>query len=148
MTPEVSVIVPAHNEERYLARCLASIGAAAADAGAHVEMVVVLNRCTDQTDSIARSLGAQCILEDRKCLASIRNAGIRASGGNVVMTIDADSWMSPNAIAEVLRCLRSGRYVGGGCRILPERWSLGIVFSLLAIAPYVVGAESREGCSG
>jgi len=144
MKPAVSVIVPAHNEERYLARCLASIGAAAANAGVHVEMVVVLNRCTDQTDSIARSFCAQRVVEDRRCLASIRNAGIRASAGDIVVTIDADSWMSPNAIAEALRCLASGRYVGGGCRILPDRWSLGIVFSLLAIAPYVVG----RGVSG
>ena len=136
--PKLSVIITAHNEQRYIARCLNSIVAAAAYAEINSEIVVVLNRCTDQTESIARSYGASCVVEDRKCLAAIRNAGVRASSGHVVVTIDADSWMSLHALAEVLHFLESGRYVGGGCLILPERWSLGIVFSLLAIAPYVL----------
>jgi glycosyltransferase involved in cell wall biosynthesis len=134
-----SMIVPAHNEERYIARCLEAIRAAAAHAGCAVETVVVLNRCTDQTGPIAESLGARCVVEDRKCLAAIRNRGVRESTGEIIVTIDADSWMSQNALAEVQRLLQSGRYVGGGSMVLPERWSIGIVFSFLAVVPYVIG---------
>jgi glycosyltransferase involved in cell wall biosynthesis len=52
-SPAISVIVPAHNEERYIARGLEAIRAAAAHAGCLVGTVVVLNRCTDQTGPIA-----------------------------------------------------------------------------------------------
>ena len=48
-----SVVIPAHNEEKYLGRCLDSIMAASASYKDQVEVIVVLNRCTDRTEEIA-----------------------------------------------------------------------------------------------
>jgi hypothetical protein len=47
------------------------------------------------------------------------------------------SWMTSGLIREVVAKLRQGRYVGGGAWIYPERISLGIVCSLLVVAPFV-----------
>ncbi|HEX5666182.1 MAG TPA: glycosyltransferase family A protein, partial [Hyphomicrobium sp.] len=138
MQPALSVIIPAHNEERFIRRCLESIAAARRFAGITVETIVVLNRCEDRTELIARSYGARCIGEDRRSLAAVRNTGVRASVADVVVTIDADSWMSPKAFTEVLHRMKSGRYIGGGCLIWPERWSVGIAFSCLAVLPYLI----------
>ena len=137
-SPSVSIVIPAHNEEAFIGRCLDSIADSARHADTAVEVVVVLNRCTDQTRDIAQAKGARCVVEDRRCLAAIRNAGVRASTGEVVMTIDADSWMTNETIGEALRHLSNPRTIGGGSVIVPERLSVGIVFSLLAIAPYVL----------
>jgi glycosyltransferase involved in cell wall biosynthesis len=134
----LSVVIPAHNEERFIGRCIESVLASAQHAGVDVELVVALNRCTDRTREIAEASGALCVIEDRKCIAAVRNAGVRASAAESIVTIDADSWMSTNTIAQVLRCLDDRRYIGGGTMMYPERWSIGIVFSALAIAPYVV----------
>ena len=41
--PVVSVIIPAHNEERYVARCIASVKKAAERYGREVEIIVVCN---------------------------------------------------------------------------------------------------------
>ena len=79
MKPVLSVAIPAHNEEKYIARCIKSIVIAARHASQPVEVVVALNRCTDRTREIAESLGAHCIVEDTKCVAAVRNAAIRAS---------------------------------------------------------------------
>jgi glycosyltransferase involved in cell wall biosynthesis len=130
-----SIVIPAHNEEKYLPRCLASIGAAASPYPGEVEVIVALNRCTDGTEAVARAAGAKTVVEDARNMAAIRNAGARAATGEFLLTIDADSRMSPNMLETVDRALSSGRYVGGGVAILPERWSPGIIASALLLIP-------------
>jgi glycosyltransferase involved in cell wall biosynthesis len=141
----ISVVVPAHNEAHYIARCLASIKAAASAIDVTVEIVVVLNRCADATETIAKPYAHLIVEEDAKNLARIRNRGVRASSGDVLVTIDADSRMSPNMLQEVLRRLRSGKYIGGGVRIMPERMSPGIFCSVMMILPYVLAARISAG---
>ncbi|MFO7674465.1 MAG: hypothetical protein R6V74_12220, partial [Lutibacter sp.] len=46
-----------------------------------------------------------------------------------LVTIDADSRMSRNMLTEIDRLLRTGKYIGGGVAVWPERWSLGIVLT-------------------
>ena len=128
-----SVVVPARDEEARIGACLRSIGTAALPFPGNVETVVVVNRCRDRTEEIARDLGARIVREDAKNLAAIRNAGARASRGGVLVTIDADSVMSPRMLAEVDRALESGRYIGGGVPIRPERMSPGILLTGLIL---------------
>lgn len=105
----------------------------------------MLNRCTDGTESIARGLGACVVAEPAKNLARIRNAGINSSQADAIVTIDADSWMSAGMLCEVARRLSTGRYVGGGVRIMPERMSLGILFSAMTFAPRLLLERSWAG---
>jgi GT2 family glycosyltransferase len=55
-----------------------------------------------------------------------------------VATLDADSWMSPDTISEIITRVYDAHYVGGGSMVKLERWSVGIACSLLAIAPYLL----------
>jgi len=122
----ISVVIPARNEERLIGECLESIRVAAIPYPGPVEVVVVLNRCSDRTEQIAHRFGAQTIREDARNLAKIRNAGARAAVGEILVTIDADSRMSPCTIAAIERALSSGSTVGGGTVIRPHRRSPGI----------------------
>ena len=134
----ISVLIPAHNEQQWLPACLDSIEAAAADVDEPVETIVCLNRCTDATESHARERGVTIVREDAKNLSKIRNSAARAARGDTLVTIDADSRMSPGMLAEVLRRLASGKVIGGGvARVYPDRWSLGIICSGLLVAPFV-----------
>ncbi len=137
MTYRLSVAIPAHNEEKYIGRCIESILSSADFAGAPVEVVVALNRCTDKTRQIAESLGARCVVEDRKCIAAVRNAAVRATSAEAVATLDADSWMSPGTVKAILKKVYDGNYIGGGAMIQAERMSVGIFFSMLAVTPYL-----------
>ncbi len=131
-----SVIVPAHNEEVYLPKCLSALRRAAAYHSVEAEIIVVLNRCTDATERIALSFGAHVVREDRRNLAAIRNTGACSATGEVIVTVDADSMVSENLFAEVERLLATGRYVGGGTTLRPERNSPGIAatWALLRLA--------------
>jgi glycosyltransferase involved in cell wall biosynthesis len=142
--PRFSILIPARNEEGYLPGCLQSIGAAARPFGDEVEVVVALNRCTDRTEEIARQHGAKIVREDGRNLARIRNAAARAATGEIMVTIDADSRMTANMLVEVDRLLGTGRYVGGGAMVLPERWSLGIVATGIMLS----GVMLRHRVSG
>lgn len=130
----ISVVIPAHNEENYIEKCIESVKAAANEVGIPAEIIVVCNRCTDSTADIAGSLGATVIENDSRCIAAVRNAGIRAASGPIIITIDADSLMPQSAICEVEEKLESGKYVGGGAIPVFDRASLGIFFSTLYVA--------------
>ncbi len=73
---------------------------------------MVLNRCTDQTETIAHSLGARTVEIAGKNLSKVRNAGARAATGDIVVTIDADSVMPPNTLMEIERLLATHNYIG------------------------------------
>ena len=129
--PRFSIIIPARNEERFIGRCLESIRVAGAPYRDRLEVIVVLNRCSDKTEEIAHGFGARTIREDARNLARIRNAGARSAEGQVLVTIDADSTMSPGTLAAIDRALSSGTTVGGGTVIRPDRSSPGIQATLL-----------------
>jgi glycosyltransferase involved in cell wall biosynthesis len=135
---KVSIIIPAHNEEKFIGDCLRSVKDAESEFGSPIEIVVCLNRCTDRTEEIARSFGAIIIREDAKNLSRIRNAAAAATTGDVLVTIDADSRMSKNMLSEIGRLLATGKFIGGGTRIKPERMSLGIFFSGLVILYFAI----------
>jgi len=139
----ISVITPAHNEELFIKKCLCSVKAAAGEVSEPVEHVVVLNRCTDRTGEIATRWGARITIDDSRNLSRTRNRGVEVSKGDILVTIDADSQMTSNMLREILQKLQSGKYIGGGARIVPERISFGIICSLLVLAPFVL----RHGVS-
>lgn len=134
-----SVIIPAHNEEKIITKCLNSIVTASNNVNDLVEIVVVLNRCTDKTEEIAKSFASVIVVENDKNLSKIRNAGVRASSGDVIITIDADSWMSKNLLKDLKKNISKNKYIGGAVQIRPERISFGILLScLLIIVPIML----------
>ena len=132
--PKFSVLIPARNEEKFLPQCLESIKAAAMPYPDQVEIIVVLNRCTDRTEEIAAKYGAKAVQEDGRNLARIRNAAAKAATGEIIVTIDADSRMTSNMLTEIDRLLQTGKFIGGGVVIRPERWSLGIFVTVMLLA--------------
>ena len=123
MMARISVIIPAHNEEKYIERCMKSIGESAEEFGGSVEIIVVCNRCTDRTAEIAEKNGAKVVFNDDRCIAKVRNDGISAAEGEIIVTIDADNRMTKGTLAEVNDLLEAGKCIGGGAPICFERYS-------------------------
>lgn len=124
--PRFSIVVPAHNEEALLGRGLEAIHAAVRASGSTAEIIVVANRCVDRTEAIAEASGAIVIRDTSRSIAAIRNVGVAASAGEVVVTIDADNLMHELALMEVNRLIEADAYIGGGCEFVSERSSFGL----------------------
>lgn len=85
---QVAVVVPAHNEEQFLERTLAAVGAAAdrlavVSPGIGVEVVVVLDACTDRSLEVAHAFDAgnlryRALPVTFHSVGKSRRAGIRA----------------------------------------------------------------------
>lgn len=123
MTPYISVIIPAHNEEKYIKCCIGSIRKAAKQVSCETEIIVVCNRCTDRTAELAEAAGARVVTNEDRCIAKVRNTGIAAANGEIIVTIDADNRMTKGTLREVCDLLSSGQYIGGGAPIRFERYS-------------------------
>ncbi|MBR6874577.1 MAG: glycosyltransferase [Ruminococcus sp.] len=119
----VSIVIPAHNEEKYVVRCIRSVKAAAKRYGGEYEIIVVCNRCTDRTAELALINGAKVIYNEDRCIAKVRNAGIAAASGDMILTIDCDNRMTRGTVAEAAHLLSTGRYIGGGAPMRFERYS-------------------------
>jgi glycosyltransferase involved in cell wall biosynthesis len=88
MTPRVSAIVCAYNEEKILAAALHSL---LAQTRLPDEIIVVNNASTDRTREIATAFpGVRVVDEPQKGLVKARARGLQASTGEILLYIDAD----------------------------------------------------------
>lgn len=85
---KVSVVVPAHNEERYIRKCLRSLLAQEEKAD---EIIVVDNNSTDKTAAIAEKMGIKVLKEKRQGIIFARNTGFDACQGDIIARTDADT---------------------------------------------------------
>lgn len=91
-----------------------------------IEIIVVDNDSTDDTESIARSYGARIVREEERRIASARNRGAEAARGEIVGFLDADSTITTNMFNSIDAAMSSGDYIGGGTMIRFERCSPGL----------------------
>ena len=146
MSCKFSIIIPARDEEAYIGACLQSIEKAAQTFPGQVQTIVVINRCRDNTENIAREFGAQIVRDGCKNLSKIRNSGAKEVQGEILLTIDADSVMSENMLIEIDSALSSGKYYGGGVMLKLERYSLGIIATALMFLPLILRHRVSAGC--
>lgn len=108
--PDLSIVVPAFNEEKLLGESLRAVTAAAtaafgaADIG--WELIVCDNNSTDRTAVIARDEGARVVFEPVNQIGRARNTGAAAASGAWLLFIDADSRPSAALLAETAALLR------------------------------------------
>lgn len=139
-----SIIIPAHNEEKYIAKCLRAIKKAEKYAKTKAQIIVSANRCTDKTVEIAEKFGAEICVNNEKCISAVRNAGARIAKGEIIVTIDADSRMSETSLSEIKSMLESGKFIGGGAVSVFDRYSLGIIVSSIYVARHLIPVMIKE----
>ena len=115
---KLTIIVPAFNEEAYLAPTLASIRAAVeqvrAESDADVDIIVVDNASVDGTAGVARDLGATVVHESARGIARARNTGARRAAGDVLVFLDADVVVPRTLLFAICAAMRDPTCVGGG----------------------------------
>lgn len=135
----LSFIIPAYNEERYLAATLDALRDATADLTMAHETIVVDDGSTDATADIARSQGAHVVRVEHRQIAATRNAGARHAQGDLLIFIDADTHVNAGVLHAALRTLDDGAVGGGatvrldGDPVWHERWATATFTWLLRL---------------
>ncbi len=101
---KLSFVIPAHNEELYIGKCLDSIVRELKRSPHDVEVIVVDNASTDRTKDIAaRYSGVRLVYEPQKGLVRARRAGFLAATGDLIANVDADTMLTPGWIENAFR---------------------------------------------
>lgn len=118
--PKVSVIIPVHNGEKVIGRCLDAVFRSRYP---ELEVVVVDDCSTDRTTEICRRYPVKLVeLREHAGVSKARNTGARNASGEVLLFIDADCIMLEDTIERMIETkLRTGaEIVGGTYTRLPE----------------------------
>ena len=106
----LSIVVPAYNEEEYLEATLDSILGSAARlcsrTDAYVEIIVVDNNSSDSPAAIALAKGALVIHEPSQSISRARNTGAHRAAADVLIFIDADVTIPPDLLEEIHAAMR------------------------------------------
>lgn len=129
----ISIVIPAYNEAAHLPSTIAGVHRAfeTASPGTPFEIVVCNNNSTDDTGTIAASLGARVAFEPHNQISRARNTGAREARGEWLVFLDADSTLPASLLREMLEGISSGRCHGGGAPVRFDtarlRWGPSLV---------------------
>jgi len=131
--PEISVLIPAFNEEQLIGSVIDSVNQSfAAIAPRSYEIIVCDNNSTDRTAGIALDKGAQVVSEPHNQIARARNTAAKIARGNWLIFLDADTFLSPALLKNTIEALETGRVCGGGSALAFDTKSIGF-FALLLL---------------
>ncbi len=105
--PLVSIIINNYNYGRYLR---AAIDSALAQTYSHIEVIVVDDGSTDESREVIKSYAKRIlpVIKANGGQGSALNAGFAASRGGIVMFLDADDALLPEAVDQVVKAWRPG----------------------------------------
>ncbi|MES2647839.1 MAG: glycosyltransferase family A protein [Bacteroidota bacterium] len=98
--PEVSVMIPAWNEENNIYRTISSL--AASNTKRKVEIVVINNNSTDRTQQVLDKLGVKNYLQSIQGTPFARQMGLENAKGKFHLCADADTFYPPSWIDEMI----------------------------------------------
>jgi glycosyltransferase involved in cell wall biosynthesis len=121
----VSVVIPCYNHARFLGEAIES---ALAQSYPRVEIIVVDDGSRDHTEEVAgRYPGVQYVRQDNQGLAAARNTGLRESHGDILVFLDADDRLLPEALERGVHNLLNSpesAFVSGRYRYIREDGSI------------------------
>ena len=97
--PKISVIVPVHNVEEYLAHCLESIRK---QDFLDLEIICINDGSTDSSMSLLEMSATmdpriKVISQPNSGVSAARNRGLDSASGDIIMFVDADDFLVPGA---------------------------------------------------
>lgn len=104
MNPEVSIIIPAHNTENYIAR---AINSALGQTLTNLEVIVVDDASTDATLEVIKSFTDSrlrvYVNQQNLGVSGTRNRALREAKGNWIAVLDSDDWYAPDRLEKLLQ---------------------------------------------
>lgn len=102
-SPDITIIIPAYNEEKTIIQTLNSI--CHNKTSYSVEIIVANNNSTDNTAKLVQACGITCLIEPRQGIAFARNCGLAQARGKYIINADADTIYPKYWIDEIIKPL-------------------------------------------
>ncbi len=101
--PDISVIIPAYNTEKYIAKCLDSILAQEIN---NMEVIVIDDGSTDNTYQIVKQYSCKypeikLFKQKNLKISAARNNGLKKASGKYVIFIDSDDYLEKNMFKQM-----------------------------------------------
>lgn len=96
MSETLSVIIPAHQAEAYIAQAVDSVRVQGYPGP--MQIIVIDDGSADNTAAVAEALGVQVLRKARGGAASARNEGLRSATGELILLLDADDRLTEGAL--------------------------------------------------
>ncbi|MGQ7318909.1 glycosyltransferase family 2 protein [Streptococcus suis] len=108
-SPQVSIIIPAYNVEKYIVKCISSI---LEQTYTNIEVIVVNDGSTDKTrqliDDIAQTDKRVNVLHKKNGgVSAARNSGIEISTGDYLVFVDGDDYIAPDYVEYMLSLIKN-----------------------------------------
>src|SRR5438094_1085159 len=99
MAPSVSVVIPVYNGAAHLEACLTALRAAQTQP---LECIVVDDGSTDNSAEVAARFDVKVLSTNgRLGPAHARNLGVQQARGEIVLFLDSDVCVAPDAISKI-----------------------------------------------
>jgi len=102
--PEISIIIPAYNEEKFLHACLSSIFDQKTKR--KFEVIVVDNDSKDATREIASKFDVRLITETKPGASVTRNKGAKQAKADIIYFVDADCRLLQGGLDNICRAFQ------------------------------------------
>jgi len=143
----ISIIIPAHNEEKVIGAALKELMEGVFSG--ELEVIVVCNGCTDKTAEIVASFGGvvKCIETPIPSKTNALNLGDSEASGFPRIYQDADVILTFKAIRQIAQVLQSGRFLAAAPMMQMDfrnaSWMVRSYYEVWQQLPYI-----QEGMIG
>lgn len=125
--PTMSVIIPAYNEEKFIQRAVKSV---LRQTGVKFEVIVVDDGSTDHTGRLLDKMGQRypelvVIHQNNQGKSHAINRGLAQATGELVMVLDADSYLGEHALVMMSRWFLDPKVLGMSANVRitrPTNW--------------------------
>lgn len=143
-TPSVSILIPAYNEARDIAKTIESVENLEYDAP--LEVVVVDDGSSDGTWYVLQALAdayptLRVFTKENGGAASARNTALEHAEHEVVISLDADTELHPTAITEIARHFTSEEIVAVGGNVSVANMDAGGWWAKMQVFDYALAME-------
>lgn len=109
MNPEISIIIPIYNCEKYLSRCLDSI---INQTFTNIEIICINDGSTDSSLKILQDYKTKdpriiIINQNNQKLGAARNRGLEIQKGNYITFIDSDDWIDNDYLEKLYNAIKT-----------------------------------------
>lgn len=115
----ISIIMPAHNEEKYIKESL--LHAAKASFDGKKEIIVIDDGSNDKTFTYAKEVSIELVKKFKTTIEIIKtnhigksasiNAALKKATGDIIAIVDADSFIAEDSLVEITKVIRPKKVV-------------------------------------